>query len=136
VPGLLDFLADLKACGIKTAVGTSGPPENVAMVLRGLRLESCWQTIVTGADVRRSKPAPDIFLMAAERLGFPARHCLVFEDSTAGIEAAHRAGCPCIALSTTHSVEELESYPALKIIPNFTRLRAGELRSLDSQPRA
>jgi len=133
VPGLLDFLADLKACGIKAAVGTSGPPENVAMVLTGLRLESYWQSVVTGADVSRSKPAPDIFLLAAERLGFPARHCLVFEDSTAGIEAAHRAGCPCIALSTTHSAAELKSYPALKIVPNFTGLRAAELRSLDGQ---
>jgi len=133
VPGLLDFLADLKTCGIKAAVGTSGPPENAAMVLTGMRLESYWHTVVTGADVSRSKPAPDIFLLAAERLGFPARHCVVFEDSTAGIEAAHRAGCPCIALSTTHSAEELKSYPVLKIIPNFTRLRAAELRSLDSQ---
>jgi HAD superfamily hydrolase (TIGR01509 family) len=135
VPGLLDVLAELKACGIKAAVGTSGPPENVTLVLRGLRLKSYWQSVVTGADVSRSKPAPDIFLLAAEKLGFPARRCLVFEDSTAGIEAAHRAGCPCIALSTTHSAEELKSYPVIKIIPDFTLLRAAEVRSIDSQPK-
>jgi len=107
----------------------------VTLILRGLRLKSYWQSVVTGADVSRSKPAPDIFLLAAERLGFPARRCLVFEDSTAGIEAAQRAGCPCIALSTTHSAEELKSCPVIKIIPDFTHLRAAEVRSIDSQPK-
>ncbi len=124
VPGLMQFLSDLKDHGIAAAVATSGPQENVELVLKSLRLESFWKAVVTGADVTRSKPAPDIFLLAALRLGLPPDHCVVFEDSTAGIEAAASAGCYCIALSTTHSPEELKSYPTLMIVPDFRSLRA------------
>ncbi len=132
VPGLLQFLADLKEHGFTAAVATSGPRENVELVLKSLGLESYWKAVLTGADVSRSKPAPDIFLLAARRLELPASRCVVFEDSTAGIEAAASAGCCCIALSTTHTPEELKSCPALRIVPDFTPLRAIDIRSISA----
>jgi beta-phosphoglucomutase len=122
VQGLREFLPALGQRGIGAAIATSGPPENVEAVLNSLNLRDCWKSIVTGVDVARSKPDPEIFLLAAERLGVSARECIVFEDSTAGIEAAARAGSPCIALSTTHSEEELKGCTARRIVPDFSPL--------------
>jgi beta-phosphoglucomutase len=127
VPGLIPFLDDLKNSGIEAAIATSGPRENVEAVLKSIRLEDRWKSIVTGADVTRSKPHPEIFLLAAQRLEVPPQNCVVFEDSSAGIEAAARAGSPCIALATTHSEEELKGCTARRIIPDFTGLRASDL---------
>ena len=129
-PGLREFLGELKKAGIKTAVATSGPKDNVRFVLEGLSLEPYFDAVVTGIDVTNSKPAPDIFLLAARRIGLHAGRCVVFEDSVAGIEAAHRAGSPCVALSTTHPVEELSRSSATRIIRDFTELRIFDLKQL------
>lgn len=126
-PGLPEFLEDLKQKGIKTAVATSGPIANVEFVLGRLSLDRFFDVVVTGADVKHGKPAPDIFLLAARRIGLPAERCVVFEDSTAGIEAAQRAGSPCIALSTTHSKQELSATAATRIVRDFTCLKASDL---------
>ncbi len=128
VAGLLEFLADLKKEEMRTAVATSGPRENVALVLKGLGLERFFDAVVTGGEVARSKPAPDVFLLAAKQLNLEAKHCLVFEDSLAGIEAARRAGCSCIALATTHDATALESTRPARIIHNFSGLRAADIR--------
>ena len=130
LPGLMEFLAELKKAAIKIAVATSGPKDNVRFVLERLALEPWFDQVVTGIDVANSKPAPDIFLLAARRLGLPAERCLVFEDSTAGIEAAHRAGSPCIALSTTHTVEELSRTSTCKVIHDFTEIRVSDLQQI------
>jgi beta-phosphoglucomutase family hydrolase len=131
-PGLTEFLKELKNAGIKTAVATSGPKDNVRFVLQRLALEPYFDAVVTGVDVTNSKPAPDIFLLAARRVGLPAERCVVFEDSVAGIEAARRAGSPCVALSTTHSAEELSRSSACRVIRDFTELRAPDLQHLTS----
>jgi beta-phosphoglucomutase len=122
VPGLPAFLERLKLEGIPAAVATSAPMENVEMTLKGLGLESYWAAVVIGADVSRGKPAPDIFLLAAKRLNLAPERCVVFEDSTSGIQAAISAGCQCIGISTTHTAEELLSYPLLGVFPDFTEL--------------
>ena len=129
-PGLTEFLSELKRAAIKTAVATSGPNDNVRFVLERMALGPYFDAVVTGVDVTSSKPAPDIFLLAARRLGLPAERCVVFEDSIAGIEASHKAGSPCIALSTTHPVEELSRTTAFKVIRDFTEIRVSDLRRL------
>ncbi len=133
VPGLRDMLEELKSEGFAAAVATSGPVRNADLVMDGLRLRPWFDVIVTGAEVSRGKPEPDIFLAAARRLNLRPEQCVVFEDSVSGIEAARRAGSPCIALATTHSARELESLTALRIIPDFRVLVAADLRKLDSQ---
>lgn len=80
------------ARGIRCAVASGGPREIVHHVLQLTGLEPLFQAIVTQCDVVRSKPAPDIFLEAAKRLGLPPARCLVFEDSHLGIEGAEAAG--------------------------------------------
>jgi len=128
VAGLQEFLDDLRKEGLKTAVATSGPNENVAMVLDGLGIRGYFDAVVTGADVTKSKPDPEIFLLAAQRLGLPPGHCVVFEDSASGIKAARRAGCPCIALATTHKPEELTAHSPDRIVLDFCGIRASVLR--------
>lgn len=107
IPGVLEFLSEARRLGIRCAVGSSAPRENVDLCLQALRLEGVFSATVSGADVRRGKPAPDIFLMAAERIGISPRNCLVFEDAPAGIAAAHAAGMRVVALLTSHRREEL-----------------------------
>ncbi len=126
-PGLVEFLRKLRQAGLKTAVATSGPRINVEFVMEKLRIGDYFDVIATGGEVTRAKPAPDIFLLAARRLALPPEECVVFEDSTAGIEAARSAGCPCIALSTTHAVDELTRTSARKIIPDFTAIEISDL---------
>lgn len=95
-PGLLDLLAWLEARSIPKGVASSSPQ---AAVLRNLKLAGLEQkrfgALVGGDEVLHGKPAPDIFLEVARRLGIPPGDCLVLEDSNAGIKAAHAAGmCP------------------------------------------
>ncbi len=130
VPGLPMLLAVLKEAGMRSAVATSGPHENANLVLDGLNIRQYFDAVITGDDVSRSKPHPDIFLLAARRIGLPTEQCVVFEDSSAGIEAASRAGCLCIALSTTHRASELEAYRTALIIPDFTTLSVSVLKEL------
>jgi beta-phosphoglucomutase len=128
VTGLMEFLAELKNEGFKSAVATSAPEDNVNLVMDALKLRPWFDVVVTGAEVARGKPDPDIFLLAVRRLNLEARQCVVFEDSISGIEAARRAGSPCCALATTHSTEELSRFSPSRIIPDFSGLRATDLQ--------
>ncbi len=127
VPGLPEFLRSLKESAIKTAVATSGPMENVRFVLDGLGFQDAFDAIITGPDVRESKPDPAIFLLAAKRLGLPPADCVVFEDSPPGIKAGKAAGCPCIGLATTHSAAELRQYQPDRIIKDFREISVDTL---------
>jgi len=108
MPGVHKLLADLYAAGWKLAVGSSGPPENVDFILDRLGQRELFSAIVTGMDVTRGKPNPQVFLLAAERLGVPASSCVVIEDARPGVEAAHAAGMAAVGLvSTGRTREEL-----------------------------
>lgn len=104
--GARELVASLRADGFRTAVGSSGPPANVALAIEGLALERAFDAVVTGRDVKRSKPDPECFLLAAERLAVPPSRCVVFEDAPAGIAAAKAAGMRCIAITSKgHTIE-------------------------------
>lgn len=91
--GVDEMLRFCRERGIKTAVASSSMRKLVEHNLRFAGLDGYFDEIVTGADVARGKPHPDIFLMAAERLGVPPEKCVVFEDAFTGIRAAKAAGC-------------------------------------------
>lgn len=106
--GALHLIESLLAAGIKVGVGSSGPPENVALVLRHLGITDRIHAAVNGSEVPRGKPDPAIFLTAASRMGVDPKHCVVIEDARPGLKAARAAGMKCIALvSTGHTPEEL-----------------------------
>ncbi len=130
VPGLRELLNDLREHGFSMAVATSGPMANVEFVLSGLSLEGVFDAIVTGADVSRGKPHPDVFLLAAGQLRLAPEECVVFEDSPSGIKAALAAHCACVALTTSHSEEELRPLAAHRMAPDFRQLNAGTIGEL------
>ena len=125
IPGVVEFLAAARRLGIRCAIGSSAPRENVDLCLRALGLKGVFAATVSGAEVARGKPAPDIFLKAAAGLGARPAECLVFEDAPAGIAAAHAAGMRVLALATSHAREELAGADVLA--PDFTGLFPAEV---------
>ena len=107
LPGVLSLLQELETLGFKLAVGSSGPPENVDLLLESLRIKHYFDIVITASDVKNGKPAPDVFLIASKKLTVLPSNCVVIEDAPVGIEAAKSAGMKCIALRTTHCNVEL-----------------------------
>lgn len=108
-PGLMPLLAKLKERGIRTAVGSSAPPENVDLVLDAGKLRPWFEAAVNGTQVKRGKPAPDVFLRAAELIHLPPDKCAVIEDAPTGIRAAVAAGMLAVGVASTHRADELLS---------------------------
>lgn len=128
MPGAVDSIRRLHAAGFRIAVGSSGPPENVDLVSDRLGMNSYLSATVTGADVQRGKPDPQVFTMAARRLDLPASRCVVIEDAPVGIEAAHRAEMRCIALVGSHPAAKLAA--ADLTIHTLADLTVESIRSL------
>ena len=101
MPGAAELLQSLHDAGFALALGSSGPPENVELALDRLGSRSLWGAVVTGSDVTRGKPDPQVFLLAAERLGIAPAQCAVVEDAPAGVAAAKTAGMAAIGLAST-----------------------------------
>jgi len=91
-PGAAARVRRLQVRGWRQAIASSAPRENVEVMLNALGLRDCFPAIVAAEDVTEGKPNPQVFLLAAERLGVPPQRCIVVEDAPAGIEAARRAG--------------------------------------------
>lgn len=100
MPGVKDLIMALKQAGVELAVGSSGPPENVALALEALGVRALFSAVVTGRDVQHGKPDPQVFLLAAERMSIPPRWCVVIEDAPVGVEAARRAGMKSVGLQS------------------------------------
>ncbi|MHB1035860.1 MAG: HAD family hydrolase [Pirellulales bacterium] len=126
--GVREFLATCSRLGLRLAVATSADrvkmDGNLAQI--GLAPER-FDALITGSDVERKKPHPDIFLRAAERLGLPAEACLVVEDAPNGVQAAKRAGSPCLGLATSFSEAALREAGADWVAPDLAHVPAGIL---------
>ena len=102
LPGVIALINSLTVNGVKMAIASSAPPENIQLVTRGLGIDNCFQAIVWGREVTEGKPSPQAFLLAASKLGIEPRNCLVIEDAIAGVTAAKQAGMKCLAVTNTH----------------------------------
>jgi beta-phosphoglucomutase len=100
IPGAAALIESLHDAGIRLAAGSSGPPDNVFLVLENLGCRDRFDVVVTGADVQRGKPDPEVFLACARGLNAEPVRCAVIEDAIVGVEAANRAGMYSIALVT------------------------------------
>jgi beta-phosphoglucomutase family hydrolase len=128
LPGLLSFLKKAKQRHIAMAIGSAAPPFNIDFVLDNLQLRNYFPVIVSGDDVQQSKPHPEVFLKAANLLGVAPPSCIVFEDSPKGVEAAARAGMPCIVITTMHTKFEFSGYDnVLLFIKDYTDVRLSSL---------
>jgi beta-phosphoglucomutase family hydrolase len=131
LPGARELLAALRAENIPCAVASSTPRENLDAIFAATGLDACFDAVVCGDDVENGKPAPDIFLLAAKKLGVAPADCVVIEDAHAGIEAALRAGMPVLAVATTHPVADLGA--ATAAIESLAAANPDLLRSLSNQ---
>lgn len=112
-PGALEFLIYCKEQNIPTGIATSNGRDMVDAVIEALRIGEYFNEIITSCEVAAGKPAPDIYLEAAARLGVNPANCLVFEDIPAGILAAKRAGMRVIAVEDDYSKEMKEEKKSL-----------------------
>jgi beta-phosphoglucomutase len=102
LPGVVRWLERLKAAGWGQAVASAAPRLNVEAILAALGIAEYFDAITSAEDVQRGKPDPQVFLLAAERVGAPPACCVVVEDAPAGIEGAHRAGMRAIGVRSSH----------------------------------
>ena len=128
MPGAVELIDGLAAAGILIAVGSSGPPENIALTLEKLERTEAIGAAITAADVTRGKPDPQVFLLAAERLEVAPARCAVIEDAFHGIEAANRAGMTSIGLTSTTTREALSA--ADLVVDRLEELTPERIRSL------
>jgi len=122
-PGLHALLDFLDARGIRKAVASSTHRPLVVQKLRLTGLLERFAVLVCGDEVRNGKPAPDVFLLAAERLGVPACECLVLEDSEAGIRAARAAGMTPILVPDLKPPSPEVAALAHRVLPSLEHVR-------------
>lgn len=103
IDGIRELLADLKRNGIPVGIASSSPPTFIKAVLRKFDLLDTFDCVVSGEEVERGKPAPDVYLRAAELLGVKPDRCMVLEDARHGIAAAKAAGMQCIGFVNPNS---------------------------------
>ena len=125
LPGAVELVVALRARGIRTAVGSSS--KNTSFIVDKLGLRRYFDVVVDGNDIVRSKPDPEVFLLAAARLGLAPRDCVVVEDAVAGVEAARRAGMAVFGIGSPESLPGVTPLaPDLRHVTVSDLLRAGQ----------
>ena len=120
LPGVLDFLGQIKELGYKIALGSASKNSEVILTKTGLL--PWFDLIIDGNKVTKSKPDPEVFLKGAEGLGFQPEECIVFEDAQAGVEAAKKGGMKAIGIGEADVLSEAD-----KVIPTFIGVKATEI---------
>jgi HAD superfamily hydrolase (TIGR01509 family) len=121
VPGFEEYISQLRGKGVKTAVVTSSnQPKMEAVYQSHPEFRSMFDAILTSEDFERSKPDPDCYLKAAQRLGVEVEDCVVFEDSFNGLKSGRAAGMYVVGLSTTNPAEAIRPY-CDEVIANYVK---------------
>jgi beta-phosphoglucomutase len=102
LPGVERWLKRLKAERWRQAIASAAPRLNIEAIVAALGIESYFDAVSSAEDVQRGKPDPQVFLVAAERVGVPPDRCIVIEDAPAGIAGAHRGGMRAIGVRSSH----------------------------------
>ncbi len=127
-PGAMELLAALNNAGVKMAIASSAPVTNIRLLLGTLGILDHFQQFVYGREVTESKPSPQIYLLAAQKLGVKPEICIVVEDAVAGVKGAKRAGMYCIGVTTTNPKELLAE--ADVIVDSLAELTVKSLEKL------
>jgi beta-phosphoglucomutase len=128
IPGLENLLEAIKQAEIPMAIATSGLPINIAFMFEHVQIEPYFDKVIDCTYVTNSKPHPEIFLTAAASVNASPVQCIAFEDSIAGVRSAKAAGMKVVALTTTHTPEDL--HEADKIIKDYTEIDINSLYRL------
>jgi beta-phosphoglucomutase family hydrolase len=132
LPGALELLRQLHDRGIRMSIASSTVIENIHLIVGSLGIEKYFEAIITGHDVTEGKPSPQVFLVAAQRLGAEPGNCLVFEDAVAGVKAAKSAGMYCVAITSSHPREKLKE--ADLIVDSLEEVSVKDLEELVRSP--
>ena len=108
IPGAVALFRALRDAGWRTAIGSSGPGQNVRLAIEVLGIGAELDAVVTGDDITHGKPAPDVFLKCLTGLQLPAAQCLVLEDAPQGVTAAHAAAIVAVALTSSRPAALLD----------------------------
>lgn len=129
VPNFIDFMLSLYKKGYLMAIASSNNRKIVDTIVNKFQLYKYMKFIISGEEVKRSKPDPEIFLTAAKKMNVTPSDCIVIEDATNGVKAAKAAGMKCIGLKNTDTGKQDLSEADL-IIENFNELSLDTLKSL------
>jgi len=128
MPGAPELITQLCESGFKLAIGSSGPAENVELVLECLKARDKFCATVNGSEVRHGKPGPDVFLIAADKMGLAPNRCCVVEDAPAGVQAAKSAHMAVVAITGT--VDKSQLVDADMVIESLQELTPQIITSL------
>jgi tRNA threonylcarbamoyl adenosine modification protein YeaZ len=128
MPGAIDLLSALHERDIPMAVASSAPRQNTEAFLKMLGIESFFKAIVSGEEVARGKPDPQIFVLAAEKLNAEPRCCAVIEDAVGGVAAARAAGMRSVGVAANHPRDSLKL--ADLVVDSLTELTAADIEKL------
>jgi len=131
LPGSMELMRGLHKIGFPQALATSTPIENIQLIKELLHLDYYLSALVSGESVARGKPAPDIFLKAADELHMSPPVCLVIEDAVAGVQAALAAGMRCIAVAGNRDMPGLRA--ADLVVRDLTELDVERVRSIPAR---
>jgi len=132
LPGSMELMRALHEADFAQALASSTPIENIDLISEILHLKQYLTVMVPGETVPRGKPAPDIFLKAAEGLHKPPEVCVVIEDAVAGVQAAHNAGMRCIAVAGNRDLPGLRA--ADLMVKDLTEVDVERVRSIPARP--
>ena len=125
--GTVEILEAFQKAGLRMAVASSSTQEQIRANLRNAGIEGYFDKLVSGSEVAHGKPAPDIFLYAAEQLGLQPEECFIFEDSENGIRSGHAAGCVTVMVPDLFTPSQ-EILPCCSYIyPDLLQARDGLL---------
>ncbi len=125
LPGAAALLEALHGAGFRQAIGSSAPRANLDLILRLTGVERYLGAVVGSEETTRGKPDPQVFLVAAQKLGVEPARCVVFEDAVAGVEAARAGGMRCVAVSFVghHPEEKLRRAGADLVVQSLEGVR-------------
>lgn len=127
--GVLDLIKDYHNNGLTLVLGSSATMPSIERIFKRFDLNQYFKAKLSGADLKESKPHPEIFIKAAEATGFSKEECMVIEDATNGITAAKTAGIFCVAYDSFHSKNQDYSQADL-VIKKFDEIRYDKIKRL------
>ena len=134
LPGVRKLVEELHEAGFVQAIGSSAPHANLELILRLTRIASHFDAVIGSEDTQRGKPDPQVFLLAAQRLGVPPDRCVVFEDAPSGVQAARAGGMKCVAVRFVghHPEDRLRQAGADRVVHSLEELNARAVLALFS----
>lgn len=132
LPGVRNLVEELHRAGFIQAIGSSAPRANLELILRLTGIARFFAVVVSSEDTQRGKPDPQVFLLAAERLGIAADRCVVFEDAVAGVQSARAGAMKCVAVRCVghHSEDKLRQAGADLVVETLDQVSAASVTNL------